>query len=125
MPNANQRAGASVFVPGMSINKTDEFFTSVGLIAPARLKLCENCLKPHVADLLEIQLRKNRTEHCSEVRLRKSYSGDMLFSRNSLQHLHSRSAISLDGAGSARAYNHQIRANQHCLAVLGLEIKNL
>ena len=58
-------------------------FTSVGLIAHVKSKLCENYqkLKPFVMDLSKIELRKNRIENCSTVRLMKVYSADLKFEK--------------------------------------------
>ena len=44
------------FNVGMSINKMDQLFTSIGLINPTRTKLYENYqkLKSHIIDLSKI-----------------------------------------------------------------------
>ena len=69
----------SVFTAGMSMSKADEFFTTVGFIAPVKSKMYENYqkLKPFVMDLSEIELRKNCIENCSIVRLMKGHSDDL------------------------------------------------
>ena len=115
----------SVFAAGISMNKIDDFFTSVGLIAPVKSKLHENYqkLKPFTMDLSKLELIKQRIENYSAVRLMKVHSGNLKFETNNVQHSCYRGSIAIDGAGSARAYDYRVRGDQNCLILLSLDTK--
>ena len=116
---------ASIFSAGININKIGELFTSIGLIAPVKTRLCEyyQKLKPRIMDLPKNELKINRIEHSSKVRSMKDYRGDLVFEKNQIKYSYSCGGIAIDGAGATRVYNHRVRGNQHCLIVFSIVTK--
>jgi len=120
--DVNMCMSVSVYSAGININKIDELFSSIGLIAPVKTRLYEHYqkLKPHIMDLSKIELKKNRIEHSSKVRSMKDCRGDILFEKNQTKHSYSCGGVAIDGAGATRARNHRVRGDQHCLVVFSI-----
>ena len=102
--DANTCMSVSVFSAGINVNKIDEILASVGSITPAMNRSHEHYqkLKRLVVDLSKIELKKNRTEHCSKVRGMKDCRGDIVFEKNKIKHSCSCGSVVADGARSER-----------------------
>jgi hypothetical protein len=103
------------FEAGVGVRKAIEVCANAGISSPTARIHGDYVNKMHTVarNKSEEQLETNRREHVLASRSLPDYPGDMQFNGRSV----SRGPISMDGAGTKRAYCHRITGSQHILAV--------
>lgn len=123
-PETNIQMIKSARETGVNLAKARDFVTGQGMVCMTyRNMMIQDTKMRTIADSLsESRLRENRRKHCEAVRSDESYEGDIIWMEDGEIRNTARGAISIDGGGLTRAYNHRMKGAQAAFIAFSLAV---
>lgn len=113
-PEINLRI-AKAFTVGINMTKTKNFLsTQLGIKMSNKISLLHQNFKIRdaIKEVVKGRFDENRREHVSLTRGADDYMGDVEWEEDGVTHSTSNGAVSMDGAGCTRSYNHRHKGKQ-------------
>jgi hypothetical protein len=118
----NRKIALAMYVTGVNPNQVLEICAQAGIVSPTENNLYKiyNEIKANTMIESKEQLTINRKKHVAACRALPGYKGEIVFSKNGVNHSIARGPICGDGAGEKRAYGHRITGDQHVTILFSL-----
>jgi hypothetical protein len=118
----NRKIALAMYVAGVNPNKVLEICAQAGIVSPTENNLPKiyKEIKTNTMTVAKEQLTINQKKHVAACRALPGYKGDIVFTKNGVNHSISRGPICGDGAGEKRAYGHRITGDQHVTILFSL-----
>jgi hypothetical protein len=113
-PEINLRI-AKAFTVGINMTKTKNFLsTQLGIKMSNKISLLRQNFKIRdaIKEVVKGRFDENRREHVSLTRGADDYVGDVEWEQDGVTHSTSNGAVSMDGIGCTRSYNHRHKGKQ-------------